>query len=412
MMNSSKNEDVLDIENVPSLGSDAVADYHYQSYKPYTQSMNNNDEIRITMNNSDVYTLTSDSYVMVRGKIVKADDGKTASPCRLANNGPAFLFSEIRYLINNVLVDSCRNVGVTSSMKLYPSYNANEATALAYAGWNPTGNNDWMQSDGSFEARVPLRLLLGFAEHHRKPIVHMKEELQLIRARSDDDAILSVEEGAATASKVLLEQVTWHVPHLRLKDKPNLTVMRALNANKALHIRFLTRELHEIPLLPTSATHSWSVKSAPATETPRYVIFGLQTDRRFKLKKEASHFDHCDLRDVRLYLNGVFFPYENMDEAFSKNRFATLYAMFCNFQSSFYGNEPMPLLSPAQFKTYAPLVVIDCSSQKDITKTAPIDIRIDFELRENAPPMTAAYCLIMSEREFEYRPVSNLVTAL
>ncbi|KYN28041.1 hypothetical protein ALC57_02547 [Trachymyrmex cornetzi] len=53
--------------------------------------------------------------------------------------------------------------------------------------------------------------------------------------------------------------------------------------------------------------------------------------------------------------------------------------------------------------------VIDCSRQNESVKSATVDVRIEFDCKENVPANTTAYCLIIHDRVIEYCPVSNVV---
>ena len=96
----------------------------------------------------------------------------------------------------------------------------------------------------------------------------------------------------------------------------------------------------------------------------------------------------------------------------AQNEYSTLYSMFANFQSSYYGKEPEPILNKSDFIKHMPLIVIDCSRQNEALKGAPVDVRLEFELNANFPAETSAYCLILHDRIVEYNPISGDVKKL
>jgi len=149
------------------------------------------------------------------------------------------------------------------------------------------------------------------------------------------------------------------------------------------------------------------VKTSSHLEKPRYVILGFQTNRHNKKDRNASHFDHVALRDIKLYLNSQCYPYGNLNLDITKNQFALLYDMYCRFQTVYYGKEAEPLLSKTEFLNDAPLVVIDCSKQNELLKTGPVDVRVEFESHANFPAETTAYCLIIHDRVLDYSPLSG-----
>jgi len=53
---------------------------------------------------------------------------------------------------------------------------------------------------------------------------------------------------------------------------------------------------------------------------------------------------NAKLRDVKLYLNSLCYPYANLNLDITNNQFALLYDMYFHFQSEYYSNEEEPLL--------------------------------------------------------------------
>lgn len=89
--------------------------------------------------------------------------------------------------------------------------------------------------------------------------------------------------------------------------------------------------------------------------------------------------------------------------------------MYSKFQESYYQNSKAicePLLSFSEFKSRAPLIVIDCSRQNEIIKHGVIDIRINMQLKHNMQAETAAYCIIIHENIITYNPYTNIVNRL
>ncbi|KAJ8967439.1 hypothetical protein NQ314_002887 [Rhamnusium bicolor] len=102
---------------------------------PYsTNNLNNNDEIRLLIQQQDAYTAVFCSSLHMRGQLLKTDE--TVSITAFFDKmGLLFLFDEIRYEMNCIVVDKCRNPGLTALMKGYVSFNQNEAIRLENVGW-------------------------------------------------------------------------------------------------------------------------------------------------------------------------------------------------------------------------------------------------------------------------------------
>jgi len=85
--------------------------------------------------------------------------------------------------------------------------------------------------------------------------------------------------------------------------------------------------------------------------------------------------------------------------------------MYAHFRKAYYGYDCYEtLLIVIMFLTNGPFVIIDCSRQNESIKSATVDVRIEFDCKENVPANTTAYCLILHDhRLIEYCPLSNVV---
>ena len=191
-----------------------------------------------------------------------------------------------------------------------------------------------------------------------------------------------------------------------------IRLLRTIEKNRPISMSFRSWELFEYPLLPSTTRHIWTVKTSNQLEKPRFVIIGFQTNRKGQALQNASRFDHYNISDVKLFLNSQYYPYDNMNLDISRNQYASLYGMFANFQHAYYGKEPEPMVRKFYFLTYIPLIVIDCSKQNKSLKSAPVDVRVEFDARANFPAGTSAYCLIIHDRVVQYNAISGDVKKL
>ncbi|XP_070529800.1 uncharacterized protein [Cardiocondyla obscurior] len=319
--------DILIIDDKP-IFDNSIVKIETHTYNPYANTtFRYSDEIRIPIQQQDLYTLPCDSFLYIEGKIKikKLDDKLTAA---LGNNCVAFMFDEIRYELNGVEIDRNRNVGITSTLKNYISLTSDNAVMLQNAGWSETSTT----SEGFFNFCVPLR-----------------------------DSKLEPE--------IELHKIQWRMSHVILNEVNKLSMLRTLDSGRYLSMTFRSWDLYEYPLLQSTTKHSWAVKAATQLEKPRYVIFALQTDRKNVMSKKSTIFD---------------------DSYYGNSS----YEAFCNV---------------AAFLSYGPFVVIDCSRQNESIKSATVDVRLEFDCKENVPANTTAYCLILHDRIVEYSPLSNVV---
>lgn len=384
----------------------SITSIELHTYSPYNLSFKNSDEIRISIQHQDLIVLPSESLLYIEGTFTKADGSKPVT-ATFTNNCMAFLFDEIRYELNGVEIDKNKNPGVTSTIKGYVSFNENESSKLIHSGWSH--NVSPTLTDGSFNFCIPLKHLLGFAEDYQKIIINSKHELILIRSRSDVNSYIST---ANDEMNVKIEKLQWKMPHVSVADHEKIKILKTIQSNRSIKTCFRNWEMYEYPVLPVSKQHLWTVKTVSQLEKPRYVIIGFQTNRKNDKEKDLSKFDHCNMTNMKLFLNSECYPYDNLNLNYVKNQYSILYDMYRKFQQSYYNSTSTPLFSYADFKSTAPLIVVDCSRQNESIKSAPIDISLEFEFNEAIPAGTSAYCVIIHDRIIEYNPLTNIVRRL
>ena len=233
----------------------------------------------------------------------------------------------------------------------------------------------------------------------------------MLRSPTDKDIIIAP---ATTTDETLdwkmtLDRIVWRVPHLRLSDEHRITLLKQLKSDRDIVVPFRSWEMHEYPTLPQTQRHSWTVKTSSNIEKPRYVIVALQTGKSNTITENAGLFSSCKLTNIKLFLNSQFFPYDNLNVSFVKNRYTVLYDMYARFQSSFYGRNNSPLMTPEEFGKNVPIAVIDCSKQNESVKSSTVDIRIELEFEENLPTNTTAFCLILHDTIVTYTPLTGVV---
>lgn len=395
--------EILNISETPRF-YESITNKSFHTYAPFVESYNSNDTIRICVQNQDLVLFPSESLLYIEGTLKSKDNAG-----QLNNNCVAFMFDEIRYELNGVEIDHTRNLGITSSMKNYLSIDEAESTALLNAGWSIKDKGRISLKEGRFNYCIPLKMLLGFAEDYKKVIPNAKHELILMRARSDDSAINS---DAADCS-INITRITWKIPHIALSDAERLRLYKVVQSARPIQISFRSWDMYEFPNVPKSTHNVWRVKTANQLEKPRFIIFGLQTNKANNKVVDSSTFDNCQLTNLKVHLNSEIYPYDNLNVSYSQDRIAILYYMYTKFQESYYGIKPSPLLNPSQFKNLAPIVVIDCSHQNEVIKSGPVDVKIEFETAaDGIKDNTSAFCLLLHDRIIEYIPMSGNVKKL
>lgn len=317
----------------------SVSKKEFRSYLPYNDnSFNANDEIRISVNNFN-FVLLSESYIHLELKI-----GATApadATLKFAENFIPFLFSEIKLEMNGISIDSVKSPGLCATMLDYLRMNENDKLEASEYQWPGDCKKDQVR-----DFIVPLGKLLNFAYDYKKVIIFSRLELILVRARTDDNCFKTL----ATSAKINVEKIRWFVPHVYPEASLKLKMLKILEHGRQISMPFRSIEYHENPGIKGTDI-SWQVKTS--TSRPLYVIVGFQSGRKDNAATMASEFDHCGVRNCRLYLNSDVFPYEGLNLDFAKEKYAIAYKMMQDCRKSF-GDQTGSYLKQDDFKTVAP----------------------------------------------------------
>lgn len=141
------------------------------------------------------------------------------------------MFDEIRYELDGVEIDKNRNVGITSTIKNYISLTKEKGMLLQNAGWNLNSNS--ITEDFNF--CIPLYILLGFCEDFKHIIINARHELILIRARNDNNCIITNTEKFPS---IQLFKIQWRMPHISLNEITKLSLLKTLESGRYLSIGF------------------------------------------------------------------------------------------------------------------------------------------------------------------------------
>ncbi|XP_037889798.1 uncharacterized protein LOC119637675 [Glossina fuscipes] len=288
---------------------------------------------------------------------------------KLSNNCMSHLFDEIRYELRSIENDRTRHLGITTEIITITSLNKGESENLLNAGWSPFNIEELTIVSAYFNFCIPLKMLLGFAEDFNKIIVNSKHELILLRSKDDKQAIKTTL--ANEQIKLNILSITWKMPHVQLADVCKLERFRKIYSRQPLNICFRTWDMYYYPTFRHSVTVLWNVKLASENERPRFLLIAF--------RNAENKFTHCNLTNVKIHLNSVSYPYDDLNLSFSRNQFALLYDMYSKFQESYYSCDSYPLLKRNEFPTLAPIVLLDVILQNESVKSRPIDIRIELK---------------------------------
>lgn len=395
---------------------DSIIKKEFYPYAPYTQTYGANDEIRIAIQSKDSYLLPCESYLYLKlTATTTGTHGDNDTAVTFVENFASFLFSEVRYELNGVTVDSLRNVGRASTMKLNAASRGSHLNAYfkyckAARGTSAMGTNTARTK--IFDVVLPLSVWFGFLDDYQKIIPNAKHELVLTVARSSLDCCKNGGTLATAATvNIVINQILWKMPHITLSDRMKLNMLNYLSRSRKIVVQHRSMEMFEYPQLPTSRSNIWAVKTVSHLSRPRYVIFGFQTDRKDVRVADASVFDICHATDVRLHLNSQTYPYNMSDLDIGGGVCAQLYNAYVSIQSSYYNNTEIANFFNMTYTEFQknPLFVFDTSRADESLINSAVDIKLEIRTRDDIPANTAAYCLVIYESEFTYSPFDGIV---
>jgi hypothetical protein len=345
-----------------------------------------------------------DAALSIKGHLKKKSG--TGAVDLVNNNAGGFLFDSITYELNGIEIEHVKDPGIVSLVRGYLCYNENETKHLNIAGWSYPEVPS-IHVEGKFYMRIPLRHFFGLFNDYKTAICG-KHTIRLIRARNDDNCMLIDKDD--TKGEISIDSIELKVQHITPNDALKIDLLKSIRSDQPILIPFRQWVIHELPALHDGSTKEvWGVKTTSTIDCPRYVIIAFQTKRIDNALADNTKFDHIDTSDVRLFLNGEYYPYERMSLNFEKSDFVEAYHSYSEFYPSFMGvNEKHPLLTYSAFKDRA-LFVIDCSRRDDTLKSSAIDVKVEIDARKGFPAKTKAYCIIVHDCIMEYLPLSEIV---
>lgn len=319
----------------------------------------------------------------------------------------AHLFSEMRYELNGFEIDRCKSPAITSLLKTNLACKQEDGEAFNLFNLN-SGSSIIA---GTFRMILPLRFVFGFCDDFNKIILNSKHELILVRHRSNLN--MYREGNDPQGLQFTVNKIVWKVPHVELNDEAKLSMLQTISRSETLPIAFRSWDLYELPTVPAATRNTWAVKTTSKVNQPRFVIVAFQTNRNNQPGNvNASTFDNCNIRNIKLYLNNERFPYDDYELDFNNFHYQELFFTLMKIQHSYYngtgGDNPVNYLNFVNLQNDT-IFAFDCTKSNEIVKPGMVDVRIEIESRVNIPANTSAYCLIIHDNLIEYSPFRSLV---
>ena len=424
----------------PILKDDSIDKYEEIEYG-YVAGTNLNapgQDIRLTIETQDIFTHPSESYLIIEGDLLRADNGNRYQHdalITLTNNGIMHLFKRIRYDLSGQDIENIMNVGQATTMLgllKYPddfskskglnqlwykdtTVNAdNNNNGYAYRRYFILGETNPL---GSFSFRIPLKHIFGFCEDYDKVVYGLKHTLTLTR-NNDNDALFKTDAQAGgppavdtvVNGRVVLSKIAWFMPHVTPADKDKMELYKIIERKEKIPVGYRMKQCDSASIPHNSADFSWrlSVKSSP--EIPRFIIVGFQTNKSGNQKTNPSLFDNANLRNIYAMLNSTRYPTTDYNISFPAQKFSRIYGETAEFRKKFFNMDELvsnPNFTPFEFKNLYPLFLFDVSKQSEKLKYSTTDIQIKMDFVGNVPDNTQVYAVIISDRLINFQSDGN-----
>ena len=402
---------------------DSIRSYQYVEYQPITGTqLNMPGEITITIENTDDFHHPRQSYLVVEGSLVKEDGTRyaDADEITLTHNGIMHLFSNMKYSLSGMEIESINHPGPAStilgSIKYTPDIQkgsglmqcwypdtAPAADRVANTGFGVRQAYIIQAPNpkGQFSCMIPAEHLFGFCEDYDKAMYGVRHQLTLVRKTADSDAIFKA--AATVDGKVVLTKISWMMPKVVPNDAEKYALYKQIEAKNVFDVRFRRRQCSIIEI-PQATSMQWRVSVKTVPEQPRWIIVGIQTDKRGNQAHNASLFDHCNVTNMSIVLNSERYPLLNANADFAKYKFASFYKAMSEFLPKYYGMDPLvgnACISPSSYHDLYPLYVFDVSKQSERLDTGVVDVTVDMQFSANVPAQTCAYAVVLSDRHIK-----------
>ena len=431
----------------PILKDDSIDKYEEFAYEPITGTNKNSpgQDIRINIESQDIFTHPSESYLIIKGQLLKADGTLYARANRiaLANNGIMHLFKRIRYELSGHEIENIMNVGQATTMLgllKYPddfskSKGLNQlwykdtkntttldpADANFNAGFKIRHDYIFGKADGdviprgSFSFRIPLKHIFGFCEDYDKVVYGLKHTLTLTRDNNntaihkfnDDDGVGN---DRLALGQVILSDITWFMPHVMPADEDKMKLYKIIERKEKIPVGYRMIQCDSAIIPHNSFDFSWrlAVKSSP--EIPRFIIIGFQRNANNNQLTNPSIFTGVNVSNMYVMLNSTRYPTADYNIDFFKNQFSRVYGDVANFRSKFFNMDELisnPNINPPDYKDLYNLFLFDVSKQSEKLKYSTTDIQVKITFREQVPAGVQVYGVIISDRLINFQSDGN-----
>lgn len=450
----------LDLSASP-LRDSSIESVEWYENQPLNPDARKNVEIFI--NNMDQYTLPSEAYLQVSGRLTKIDQTEydARDDIALVNNGIVSLFQSLVYRINGQVVeaiytnadiatgilglvsysdDYAKSVGTnlfwakdTSTYTVRIPYlgefvqktNRNGDQALgavrAQTGRNIKYNKGFDRrhqmlfsnnAGGHFDVCIPLSHLFGFCRDVRKVLYGVKHSFYLQRRDNDDEAIIRAP-GVAPGKVTLTKLSVWMptvVPSLEWK----LKLENWMASKAALTAYYQQTQVDQLPDQQENVTSiRWKLAITGGVERPRHIFVAFQLlNKRGNQEANPMIFDHLNITNIHVLLNNERTPMSDLSLDFQQRKYSRAYKMMVDFMGRDQDVDSGLQIDTNSFGTLYPIFHFDVEKQVEKLKDSVTDVYVECRMSEPTKGPYRAYAVVLSDKILKIQSDGNKMNTI
>lgn len=388
----------------------------YKNYYPISKLHLNetNKKTEFNIDFGDGFCSSKFQYY-ISGKLTKTDGNAYAEKdnVKLVDNFVPFLFSKIEVKKHNKLIDEIEYPGQLSTIKGTISYSKNV----------PINNGFESIFKSNFEVVGDLSHFgLGFFENVNFPIYKGGFNITFIR-NEDNDAIYRWKTKKADgtyddttlpgAGKITIDEFFIRVPIIEYKTTSKIQLINDITQNEKVLFHFNHWQCIEQKGI-TGKNFSLDITNIYRNVyNPKFIIIGFQKARLNDQLYDTSKFDSMFVKNIRVKLNGHYYPDELLNLDINNDKFGIMYEMYQDYKKVYYNSNEM-YYNPQDFIDNRPLYVIDTSKCPINISGSKSDIIINMDSDYDilATSKTNCYIVVVSEKLLEYNVIKNDVNEI
>ena len=362
-------------------------------------TLENADRFHFTTKNEDLWFLPSESYLLVKCRLRKEDNtayrwadvaaqvGPPVVPAQAAEvvtiDDNAFnIFKEARYLIDDQKVESIEYLGISTLVDNIFTYNddVKEKNARHSQLWFRNDDAARMtyvrECQGTLQLLLPLSRIFPFCKYAKHVFRGVKHRIEFTL----NDANNLVYRGAGVENgRVKVLEMRWVVPYV----EPSLTMMAKLETQLATNSTFEINwpAINVFQHQPAQNQKLRIPLNATVHKPTKIVVITQNLNRTTSQEHNSLEFDHLDLTECFVEINGVKYPETPIKTDFDERDIQTAYHNFLKFCDN-----GVSCVNMEMFRAYYPLMCIDVSQHPpqlyENSSFPNIVINMEFE---NAP---------------------------